>query len=52
MKAAALIVFLALCLQTHAFYSSGSNVISLTPSSFEKAIKGSIHLVEFYAPWW
>lgn len=52
MRLATLTVLLALCLQCHAFYSSGSAVKSLDPSTFDKAIKGGIHLVEFYAPWW
>jgi hypothetical protein len=53
MRLITLVVLLALCLgNSNAFYNSGSLVISLSPSTFDKAIKGSIHLVEFYAPWW
>jgi len=35
-----------------AFYSAGSEVVSLTPSNFEKNMKQSVWLVEFYAPWY
>lgn len=35
----------------HGLYSSGSDVVSLNPSSFDSTLKKGIWLVEFYAPW-
>lgn len=33
-----------------AFYD-GTDVVSLTPANFEKAMKKGVWMVEFYAPW-
>lgn len=42
----------ALALCTHALYSSGSAVVSLTADNFRKELKkAGGAMVEFYAPW-
>ncbi|KAM9839938.1 protein disulfide-isomerase A6 isoform 2-T2 [Aulostomus maculatus] len=43
----------SLVLSVHSMYSSGDDVIELTPSNFHKEViqSDSLWLVEFYAPW-
>ena len=50
MRAAGLLVLLALALGAQAFYE-GSDVLVLTPANFKDKLRASPALVEFYAPW-
>ena len=33
------------------FYGAGSDVVNLTPETFDKKLGSGIWMVEFYAPW-
>lgn len=51
LRVVGLIVFVAA--SSHALYSSGSDVVSLKSTNFDRLVKDSdnIWIVEFFAPW-